>query len=142
MHLLQLLHEIPEAIMLKLSQKSMRNISRHVATTCTFADLCGHALRNSGGQLLSAQRFTHYLIIPVVGPLTAHGCGTAARWLVPADTRPMSASRSVRLGKKSLMQPAKQASRGAIHRITELDFALAEQIDQIAAGHGAKPVAE
>jgi 4a-hydroxytetrahydrobiopterin dehydratase len=28
------------------------------------------------------------------------------------------------------------------HRITELDFALAEQIDQIAAGHGAKPVAE
>ncbi len=69
MRLFQLGDQIAKAIMLKLAQQGMRDIGRHVATAGPLADLGGKSLRNGGRQLLSARRFTHAVIIPMVGSL-------------------------------------------------------------------------
>lgn len=78
MHLLQLRDQIPKAIMLKLAQEGMRNIGRYVATAGAFADLGGKSPGNGGGQLLSAERLTHTIIIPMVRSLPQSQAGRPA----------------------------------------------------------------
>ncbi len=53
--------------MLKLTQQSLGNVGRNVATAGPFADLGGKPPRNSGRQLFGAGRLAHALIIPMVG---------------------------------------------------------------------------
>ena len=67
MHLLKLGDQIAKAIMLKLAQQRVRNVGRYVAAAGALADLGGKSLGNGGGQLLSPGRFTHAVILPMVG---------------------------------------------------------------------------
>jgi hypothetical protein len=53
--------------MLKLAQEGMGHICRHVAAAGAFADLGGKTPGYGGGQLLCAERFTHVVILPMVG---------------------------------------------------------------------------
>jgi len=67
MHLLKLGDQIAQSIMLKLAQQRVCNVGRYVAAAGALTDLGGKSLGNGGGQLLCPGRFTHPVIIPMVG---------------------------------------------------------------------------